>query len=436
MPDCTKRLFPARDFRAQACLLLLCALLLAMPAFGADQVGTLAVRINAAHKARQYKAMEADLERFLALRPGSPQGIYLLAIARANRGDREGTFAALGQLADMGLHYDIRKQADFTSLRDAPAFASLEKRFAANLAPMGRVQPAFQLEEKAFLPEGIAHDPASGDFFVSSVHLRKIVRVHDGRISTFADRDDGLWGVFGMQVDAERGVLWATSAALPQAQGFAAGDKNRTALFRFDLQDGRLAEKYSAPDDGATHQFNDLAVASDGSVYVADSNGGVYVLKPGAKALELLTPAGGLHSAQGMALSQDGHLLYVADYGGGLYAYDLQARRLLRVHAPADVCVYGIDGMVRYGRDLVVTQNGVQPQRILRYRLDAAGRAIESAEVLDANDEMVPEPTLTTVAGDTLYVVANSQWSRFDVQGRPKAGASLAAPLIVELPLY
>lgn len=435
MMDRTKRLFSMRRFRARATLVL-CAILLSMPALAADQIGTLAAQINAAHKAKQYQAMRADLERFLALRPGSPQGIYLLAIARADGGDSKGAFESLAQLAGMGLHFDIRKQADFASLRDAPEFASLEKRFAANLAPLGRIQPAFQLKEKGFLPEGIAHDPASGDFFVSSVHLRKIVRVHDGQAGTFADRDDGLWGVFGMQVDARRGVLWATSAALPQAQGFDPAQDGRTALFRFDLRDGTLLGKYAAPRDKTKHQFNDLTVAPDGTVYVADSNGGVYVLKPEAKSLKLLTPAGELHSAQGLALSAEGRYLYVADYGGGLYAYDLQAQQLLRVHAPVDVCVYGIDGLVRHGRDLVATQNGVQPQRVVRYKLDDSGLAIASAEVLAANNESLPEPTLLTTAGGALYLVANSQWSRFDDQGRPLAGAVLHAPRIVKLALH
>lgn len=415
--------------------LVCAALLLSWPAWATDSVGALAARINAAHKAGQYASMEADLERFLALRPGNPQGLYLMAIARADLGDKKGAFLVLGRLADMGLHFDIRRQADFAPLRNTQGFASLERRFTANLEPVGHVQLAFQLKRKNFLPEGIAHDPASGDFFVSSVHLRRIVRVHDGRARTFADRGDGLWGVFGMHVDAGRGVLWATSAALPQAQGFAAGDRGRAALLGFDLRSGARSKMYAAPDDGVAHQFNDVTVAPDGTVYVADANGGVYVLKPGAKALEPLTPAGALHSSQGMALSADGHYLYVSDYGGGLYAYNLQERRLIRVRVPSDVCAYGIDGLARYGHDLVASQNGVQPQRIVRYKLDDTGLAVASADVLAVNDEQMPEPTLLTVAGDALYIVANSAWSGFDEHGHVKAGAVLHAPRIVKRPL-
>lgn len=415
--------------------MLLCALLLTVPAFAADQVDALATRTNAAYHAHQYVAMETDVGKLLELLPGYPQGLYFLAIARAGQGDRDGAFRALGRLADMGLYFDIRKQPVLEKMEGAPGFAAVDQRFAANLKQVGGAEPAFELAGKDFLPEGIAHDPDSGDFFVSSVHLRKIVRVHHGRASTFADRRSGLDGVLGIRVDAARDVLWATSSALPQMQGYGPEDKGRTALFRFDLS-GRTEPKMYRLPEGGEHQLNDLDVAPDGTVYVADSNGGIYVLKPGTRGLEPLMSPGALRSSQGLALSPDGHRLYVADYAGGLFVFDLQTRRLMRVRAPSNVCVYGIDGLVMNGDDLVATQNGIQPQRIVRYRLGDAGRAIKSASVLDANDPRVPEPTLLTLVDRSVYVVANSQWSGLDDQGRPKEDSVLQAPRIVRLALH
>jgi sugar lactone lactonase YvrE len=413
----------------------LCALLLAAPAFATRQVDTLAARANAAYHAHQYPAMEADVGKLLELLPGFLQGIYFQAIARAGQGDRDGAFRALERLAGMGLYFDIRKQAILKGLRDAPGFAAVEQRFAANLKQVGSVEPAFELAGKDFLPEGIARDPDSGDFFVSSVHLRKIVRVHQGHVTAFADRRSGLDGVLGIRTDAARGVLWVTSAALPQMQGYDPKDKGRTALFRFDLRDGARSGIYRLPEDG-DHQFNDLDVAPDGTVYVADGNGGIYVLKPGASRLEPLTSPGALRSAQGLAVSSDGNHLYVADYAGGLFIVDPETRKLKRMRAPSDVCVYGIDGLSMVDGDLVATQNGIQPQRIVRYRLGGKGLAVKSVEVLDANDPRVPAPALLTVVNHTLYVVANSQWSRFDDRGRPKEGAVLRAPRIVKLALH
>lgn len=415
--------------------LLLCAVLPATPVFAADRVDTLAARANAAYHDHQYAAMETDVKQLLKLLPGFPQGIYFMAIARAGQGDRDGAFLALDRLADMGLYFDIRKQAVLKGLQDAPGFGTVERRFAANLKQIGAAEPAFRLADKDFIPEGIAFDPASGDFFVSSVHLRKIVRVHQGHVSTFAARASGLDSVLGIHVDAKHDALWATSAAMPQTQGHDDAMKGRTALFRFDLRTGKQVAKYGLPQAG-NHSLNDLDVAPDGAVYVADSNGGVYVLEPGAERLEPLTAAGAVRSAQGLALSADAHRLYVADYAGGLFVLDLETRKLTRVTAPSDVCVYGIDGLYAHGQDLIATQNGVHPTRIVSYRLDDGGRAIRSAIVLDANDPRVPEPTLLTVARDAVYVVANSQWSRFDEKGHLPSDGSLQAPLIARLPLH
>lgn len=414
--------------------LLLCLLLVAVSAFAADQAEALAAKANAAYQAHQYEAMEADVGKLLRLLPGFPQGIYFLAIARAGQGDNDGAFHALDRLAGMGLYFDIRKQAVLKGLQGEPRFTAVERRFAANLEQVGKAEPAFRLAEKDFIPEGIAFDPASGDFFVSSVHLRKIVRVHDGRASTFADRRSGLGSVFGMHVDARHGVLWATSAAMPQMQGNDDGKAKGTALFRFDLHNGAMLSRYRLQ-DGRDHAFNDLEVAPDGTVYVADSNGGVYVLKPGTARLEPLVVDGPVRSAQGLALSQDGRRLYVADYASGLFALDLESRKLARVAAPSDVCVYGIDGLRAHGRDLVATQNGIRPARIVSFRLDDDGQAIRSANVLDANDPLVPEPTLFTIAGNAVYVVANSQWSRFDENGRLPSDGSLQAPRVAKLAL-
>ena len=415
--------------------LLLSAILFSVSAMGAPEgLGTLVAQINAAHKARDYAAMQAGTERLLALLPGYPRPIYYLAVTHTALGEHPAAFLALGQLADMGLYFDIAKDDSFAALRDAPEFAALETRFKANLRPVGKAAPAFRLTEPDFIPEGLTHDPVSGDFFVASVHLRKILRVHAGKISSFATRSSGLWSVLGLRTDSAHGALWAVSEALPNMQNYDPKLEGRSALLRFNLKSGALQGTYAAADGGA-HGFNDLAVATDGSVYVADDSGGVYVLSSGAKALKPLTPAGALLSSQGLAVSPDGRYLYIADYGAGLYAYDLSDNKLQRVNAPADVCVFGIDGLYLHGRDLLATQNGIEPQRVIRYSLDSTGLAISSDEVLDANDPLVPEPTLMTVVGEKLYLVANSQWSRFDEQGHLPPADKLQAPLIAELPL-
>lgn len=414
---------------------LLLSLMVCCPsAWGADDIDALAGKLNAAHKAHDYAAMGAAADGILAELPGYPLVIYLQAEARAGLHDTPGARAALSQLADMGLYFDTSKPSEFTPLHDDPGFKAVQARLAANQAQTGHTTSAFSLQEPDFIPEGIDQDAKSGDFFVASVHLRKILRVHAGKASVFATRDSGLWSVLGLRVDPAHGVLWAVSSALPQMQGYDASLDGKSALFRFDLKSGALQGKYTAA-DGAAHQFNDLCVAPDGTVYAADASGGVYMLMPGAKALTPLAATHDLRSSQGMALSADGRYLYIADYALGLYAYGLSDGHLTRLKTPAGVTGFGVDGLYRHGHSLLATQNGVTPQRVIRFALDGSGLGVVSAQVLDANDPLVPEPTLFTVVGETLYLVANSQWSRFDEQNQLPPMDQLQAPLIVRLPL-
>src|SRR5262245_28904920 len=84
-------------------------------------------------------------------------------------------------------------------------------------APCAADQPgntpsiAFVLQDRELIPEGIAYDPSSRTFFVGSTYERKIVAVDaDGRARDFtSEKQDGLWGLVGMKVDAPRRLLWA-----------------------------------------------------------------------------------------------------------------------------------------------------------------------------------------------------------------------------------
>lgn len=397
------------------------------------QLADLKAQLQKAADGQDYVSLEAAAAKILELRPGYPRAEYLQALARARRGDTAGALAGLDELAAQGIHIDLGKP-EFAELAKAPGYPALAQRFAALLQPVGRVAPAFRLAEPDFIPEGLAHDPGSGDFFVASVHLRKIVRVHAGKEMPFADRRAGLWSVLGIAVDPARGVLWAVSDALPQMQDYDPKLDGKTELLRFDLGTGKLLARY-APPDTAAHAFGDLCVAPDGGVYVSDAFGGVFWLAPGAEALQRLTPAGALDSAQGLALSADGRHLYISDYPNGLYAYELPAHRLLRLRMPEHVSPYYVDGLKLHAGSLIASQNGAEPQRLVSLKLSQDGLAVTGADVLEASDPRVPEPTLFEVVDGGLYLVANAQWSRFDDKNQLPPKDQLQAPLILKISL-
>ncbi len=180
---------------------------------------------------------------------------------------------------------------------------------------------------------------------------------------------------------------------------------------------------------------SDLALGPDGSLYAADpGEGRVYRLPPAGDRLEVLVDEGPILSAQGMAASADGRLLFVADYVQGIARVDLETREVVFLETPEDLLVSGIDGLLLAGDSLVGIQNGLRPHRVVRLRLDPSRSRITEGTVLERAHPRFDEPTLGVIVGDALYYVANSQYRLFDANGAPDR-ERLQEPVVLRLSL-
>jgi hypothetical protein len=95
----------------------------------------------------------------------------------------------------------------------------------------------------------------------------------------------------------------------------------------------------------------------------------------------------------------------------------------------------GIDGLYLVDGSLVGIQNGIEPHRVVRLRLDATANRVERAEILERARPDYAEPTLGVVVGRDLYYVAASQWEKFRDDGTIEAPESLRPPLVLRLRL-
>lgn len=71
----------------------------------------------------------------------------------------------------------------------------------------------------------------------------------------------------------------------------------------------------------------------------------------------------------------------------------------------------------------------------VRLRLNTIRTAIRSVEVLESNNPLFDEPTLGVVSRDSLFFLANSQWSRIDDKGIARPDSNFTFPLILRLSL-
>lgn len=296
--------------------------------------------------------------------------------------------------------------------------------------------PLVVVDDSTLFPEGLVRDAARGRWLVSSIRHRTIVAVDDqGRVTPFArDLPRDVGAVFGMRVDAARGLLVAASGGLPQMRDFAPGDTLRAELLELDLASGALRRRVALPDAGRHRLPGDLVIGRDGTRYVTDGLAArLYVLPPDGPPRTIASPR--FRSLQGLVLADDERALLVADYANGLLRVPLAGDdTVTAITDSAGRRLQGIDGLYRHGDALVGTWNARRPGRVLRIALTPDGRAIAGVTVL----ETVPgdgEPTLGVVLDGALVFIANSPWSAYDDAGARRPGSVLARPEIRRLPL-
>ncbi|MHB8077900.1 MAG: SMP-30/gluconolactonase/LRE family protein [Candidatus Krumholzibacteriia bacterium] len=396
---------------------------------------------RAAVAARQAGAFGLYRDRVAAaleLEPGHPMLLLHMARACALEGDTLQAGEWLVRAAATGVQIDLSSEPDLAAVRGTAQWDQAAELVAQHAAPEGAAEIVARITEPDYLPEGIAADPVSGDLFVGSMRLRKIVRVGaDGVGHDFVPAGrDGLASVGGLKVDADRRLLWACSSASVQMSGGTAADSSRTGLYAFDLESGRTVTRVMLADTTRAHFLNDCALDRDGNVYTADTmQGGVYVLRVDADRFETVVEPGVLVGANGLALSDDGRRLYVSEYALGITAVDLPSGDRARLQHPEEIAVCYTDGLLWHQGSLIVVQNGRGLDRVARLYLDESGLRVIGMTVLAARLPGFDEPTTATLAGGACLFVANSELNRFGPDGRLRPADPRRDFLIMRTPL-
>src|SRR5690242_1648445 len=210
-------------------------------------------------------AARATLERIQALRKERPNDgvlIYYEAAFQSQVGERGRALELLRSLKGRKLGLIPTRDLGFDAIWDDKEFQIIRKELADEDAKTPAAPVALRLKDPKLIPEGIAYDPTSKQFFLGSIAQHKII-VTDakGEARDFSAPGDKLDAVLGLAVDAARGHLYAVST-----NGFEDSGKieRRNAIMRYDLKDGRLTDRFLAPE---AMQLNDVAIAPDGMVY-------------------------------------------------------------------------------------------------------------------------------------------------------------------------
>lgn len=373
---------------------------------------------GAAVQAGDLDKAETAFAEALALYPDVPGSYVRLARVQAAAGDLDSALGNVWTYAGMGLLLDIERDPMLKAVTGLPEYAAIMGMFADNAWPVGQVRDLASIAgDPEFIGEGLAHD--SSGWLLGTVSGRTIVRLTQTGTRPYLRTDPETGAIFGLAVDARRGVLWAAEAWGDGVPGGAGPSK--TGLLKVSLADGRILARVFLPDDGGKHQFGDLVVAMSGAVYATDSvGGGLWRLKTGAATLEQLVAPGQMASPQGMFLCPGEKAMLVADYSTGLHRVDLSSGE----DTPLEGLMAGLagtDGLVaapefnfglREPQPLaaIVTQNGVSPQRVMLLQINPACTEVERTMVLAANLPGMDDLSLAGVNGQEVVFVGHARW--------------------------
>jgi sugar lactone lactonase YvrE len=378
-------------------------------------------------------AARASLARIQTLRkerPGDGVLVFYQAVVQIDLGERKAAFELLRSLKGRKLGLIPVRDIGFDAVWDDAEFQAIRKELADEEPRTPAAPVAFRLKDPKLIPEGIVFDRKGERFFIGSIAQRKII-VTDakGEARDFSSASDKLDTVLGLTVDAARGHLYAVST-----NGFEESAKTarRNAVVRYDLKDGRLLDRFAAPE---AMQLNDLAVAPDGTVYLTDSmSGTLFRKKPDEKTLTRFGGTGAVRGANGIALSDDG-TLYVT-LSTGIARVDTATGEPTRLPQPDTVVTGGVDGLYWHEGDLLGIQNTTNPGRVVRIALTDQGDRITGLTVLQSHHHPdLDEPTTGAIANGALHVIANSYVGRYQPDGTIRNAAELKGTAIIAVPL-
>jgi hypothetical protein len=430
-----------------------------IPAYSIDRAHYLELRKKMAEHAQKQDWQGArELLTEIGRELPAPTPRYFLSVAsiEARLGHKAEALQWLDKFAATGLNFDLAKDDELKGLLADPAGQKIATQMKQRGLPKTGTELVCSLPQMDTMPEDIAYLKSSsaksdGSFYVSSIQHHTLYRLSLPKAGSkectmqelpLAD-DAKRWPTLAVSADPRRNVLWMTASAMPGFTGFAKEDESKVLLMEVDAASGKILHRF---DPGTTGPavLGDMCVTEDGTVYVTDSiGGGVYRLRGDPQTAKLEKIADGLFSPQTPALARDGKRLFVADYTMGVAVIELPpanaaaspTAKVTYLPHPENVAVVALDGLYLSGDSLIGIQNGTDPVRILRLRLNHAQTEITGADIVEQATERMGDPTHAVTVDGWFYVSANVGWSKVDDNtGQLKPGEKFAAPVLLRFP--
>lgn len=266
---------------------------------------------------------------------------------------------------------------------------------------------SIELPGKQAYPESIAA-AADGTLYIGSAGAGGVLKVAPGATKPepwIAPAGFGSRSILGVFVDERRGVLWVCSDDLASSK-IASPGSGPTSLKGFDLGSGAGNVSVALP--GNDPFCNDIAIATDGAVYVSEStNGRVLKLSSDMKSLAIWVADKQLLDIDGIAFGADGNLYANTYSGNGFFRIGMKdgtAGAIAKLATPR--ALFHPDGMrTLSGNTFLMVEGSGKLDRIT-----VKGDQVELATLSDS----LLEPAAVAQIGATVWVAETQISVLFD----------------------
>lgn len=394
-----------------------------------EQLERLRQEAQVAHASNNKQAHLEAVLKIQKLVNDMPQAVEDAARAYLDAGNTDHALASLNEFANLGQSDDSLlgdQNKAFAALQKLPAYQSVLNHMAENKTAVSLAEPVFTIPDVRLVAEDIDYDPQTKSFLITSILEKKIIRLTaDGKEIDFA-QSPSHWPMLALKIDATRKLVWATEVAIDGFTTAPQSDWGHSAVLCYDLATGALRFRIEGPPHTA---LGDMVLERDGTAIVSDGDGGG-VYRVNATKLERID-RGDFISPQTPAMHPDGKHIFVPDYLRGIGILDPVSGKTTWLSSDGKYALSGIDGLYFVDGDLIATQNGASPERVIRFKLNSTLGAIVSQQIIERATPTLGDPTHGVVIGDFFYYIANSGWDVLDDHGDLKAGAKMTPAKIM-----
>jgi hypothetical protein len=366
-------------------------------------VTTCCSRYATAQDIPNEEELQAKLEigkKFLAIAPDRGAVLFYIAAMHALLKEPHAAVENLKECVALKEGFDPIGEPAFAGLHDSKEFQALTEQVHRDFPMVSIAQPAFVSAGKDIVPEGLAYDALKNVFYMSSLHLKKILAIsRQGEFTDFVPGDRyKLLPVLGIRVDPLDGSVWTATWI----------DNGNTELVHFDKK-GTLLGRFTPPEDGRKHGLNDLVVLPSGDVVVTDTaDNKVYRFDAKPQTFHEIKLPRELLEPNGIALSDDASTVYIADQLG-IVRLDLKSGHSVEVNPGPHNTLSGADGLYWHAGKLIAVQNGIGSARIAVFQLSDDGLRVTKTTVVENRSKFSVLPTTGALDGDDFYFIVNSQ---------------------------